>query len=294
MLVLHQAVDSMTPLAKDFYRGVASIILEERITPGQSADPVSVISLNWDYVLEDALYGCISEASAQGIVDIDYCCYTSPMSDADDHRPSITQKAYGLFNVKIIKPHGSASFLRCPNCGRMFTTLRPGTSAVDRYATPVHCRYCPQAQGLVDTQGQLPEPSGPLLEPFFITPTFLKVFDNAHIRTIWHNAHIELSEATDVVFIGYSLPAADYHLRTLFRRAIPRDIPVTVVLAAPDDPTGLDPRLEEFLPPARYRSFFPRNLTIRHDGTRGYFSARGLDRGTVDGRIASIASAEKA
>jgi hypothetical protein len=291
MLLLHQSVDNMSPDARAFFRGIASIILAERIAPGQKADPVSVISLNWDYVVEDAIYGCIAEAGVRGAVDIDYCCYTSPISASDDHRPSITQKAYGLFNVKVLKPHGSASFLRCPNCSRLFTTLKPGTSAIERYARRITCRHCPSAQGLRDYDG-IRADTAPLLEPFFITPTFLKVFDNAHIRTIWHNAHIELSEATEVVFIGYSLPVADYHLRTLFRRAIPRGIPITVVLAAPDDP-GSVARLAEYLAPRRYELFFPTNLTTRFDGIRGYFSGSGLGATDISSRMSLIGSARR-
>lgn len=85
------------------------------------------------------------------------------------------------------------------------------------------------------------QPSPSILEPFIITPTFTKVFDLPHIQTTWHNAFVELREATNVVFIGYSLPAADYHFRTLLRRAIRSTTPIKVILDKSAEP--LDPKI---------------------------------------------------
>lgn len=78
----------------------------------------------------------------------------------------------------------------------------------------------------------------PILEPFLITPTFTKVFDNTHIQMIWHNAHVELSEADKIVFIGYSFPEADYHFRTLLRKAVNPNVSIEVVLTRNDKITS--------------------------------------------------------
>ncbi|NBH93930.1 hypothetical protein D1638_15210 [Muribaculaceae bacterium Z1] len=69
---------------------------------------------------------------------------------------------------------------------------------------------------------------------------------NIQIRLIWQNAGIELSEATKVVFIGYSLPAADFEIRQLLSRFIRKDAKIEVVF----HPTAKTEEID------RYRIFF--------------------------------------
>lgn len=45
------------------------------------------------------------------------------------------------------------------------------------------------------------------LQSNLLLPTYLKNLSNIQIKLVWQNAAIELSEATRIVFIGYSLPA---------------------------------------------------------------------------------------
>src|SRR5690606_22701887 len=63
-----------------------------------------------------------------------------------------------------------------------------------------------------------------------IMPTFLKDLNNFQIKLIWQNSGVELSEASKIVFIGYSLPQADYELRQLLSRMIPHDTKIEVVM----------------------------------------------------------------
>jgi hypothetical protein len=155
---------------------------------------------------------------------------------------------------------------------------------LNQYVSPPLCRFCLSfAASEEELQG------APLLEPFFVTPTFLKIFDNPHIRMIWHNAYIELVEATRVVFVGYSLPEADYHLRALLRRAIRPATEVVAVLIkedAPDDSTPL--HLRSLLPAERYRAFFGDDrVTLRLEGAKGFFETE-LGQGSLSDRIDAI------
>lgn len=43
-----------------------------------------------------------------------------------------------------------------------------------------------------------------------IMPTFIKDLSNPQYKIIWQNAGVEISEADKLVFIGYSLPSADF------------------------------------------------------------------------------------
>lgn len=62
-----------------------------------------------------------------------------------------------------------------------------------------------------------------------IMPTFLKDLSNPQYKIIWQNAGIELSEADKIIFIGYSLPSADFEMRQLLSRMTKRNVKIEVV-----------------------------------------------------------------
>lgn len=263
LFVIHAAGQEVRSEAQDLYNRIAGHLIDLRATHGQRSDPFSVISLNWDCLLEDSFYRCIRKARLQGVVDVDYCCYTDPLGPECPHTPSLVQRAKGLYNLKVLKLHGSTNWLRCPNCNRLFTGVGSDLTVWGQYVNPQRCSVCPGWPG-----GHAPE-----LEPFFITPTFVKVFDNAHIQTIWHNAYVELTEATRVVFLGYSLPLADYHVRTLLRRSIQPGAEIVAVLAPSDTPIRNTPRrLRWVFAASRFRAFFGNErIQVETDGIEKHF-----------------------
>lgn len=246
------------------YQRFSAHLLEKRMKHGQKSDPLSVISLNWDTLLEDAFTNVLKQVGGTGKADIDYCVYTASLDDSP-HIPSPKQKAAGLFNVKVLKMHGSINWLRCPNSNHLYTALGSSKNAYDLYLHPRESPFISE---------QYPDESGsdspPHLEPYIITPTYAKVFDQPHIQTTWHNAYVELREATRVVFIGYSLPEADYHFRTLLRRAIRQTTEVEVVLYKTDDPPDFD---EDYGAPASLRA----NTTFAIDRYRRLFGRDRVD-----------------
>jgi len=236
------------------YRNFGAHLLNKRVDAGLNADPFSIITVNWDCALDDALYWNIHEAKAVGRIDVDYCCYTSPLTNSSPHMPSVLQKAAGLYNVRIMKLHGSANWLLCPNCDRLFTGVGDRDLGPLDYLSIRPCVECQMAQ---PSKLGSHEQSPPMLEPFMVTPTFLKAFDNTHIQMIWHNAYLDLSQASSVVFLGYSLPEADYHVRNLLRRAIKQEAEIIVVLTKKDEATATTAKsLRRYFPCERYRHFF--------------------------------------
>lgn len=250
---------------ENLYQRFSAHLLEKRMQQGQESDPVSVISLNWDTLLEDAFAHVLKKADGIRKADIDYCVYTAALDDSP-HIPSPKQKAAGLFNFKVLKMHGSINWLRCPNSNHLYTALGSSKNAYDLYLHPRESPFI--AEQYPDESDQS---SPPLLEPYLITPTYTKVFDQPHIQTTWHNAYVELREATRVVFIGYSLPEADYHFRTLLRRAIRQTTEIEVILYETDYPPDFE---ADYGAPASWQS----NASFAIDRYRRLF---GRDR--VDG-----------
>ncbi len=271
LYTFHLALENMKTRSNEFYRSVGAYLLRQRIFPGQESDPLSIVSLNWDSLLEDSIYWVIRNIDARGKIDIDYCCFTTPLSESIPHIPSLKQKSMGVFNLKLMKLHGSANWLYCPNCNRLFTGVGGTNSVWDLYAKKRFCEICAQEHS--DFQGEN-RSSPPPLQPFFISPTYVKKIDNHHIQMAWHNAFLELSQATRIVFIGYSFPEADYSVRTMLRRSIRHDAQILTVLTKNSKQKINTPKqFVGYLPEKRYKEFFGEDrVKFFFNGVQGYFS----------------------
>lgn len=196
--------------------------------------------------------------------------------------PSTLLKANEIYNIKLLKLHGSLNWLVCPKCGRFFVEYDKNI-AINTLGSVKHeeecCRFCKDTVG--EKMGE------PLLESLIITPTYMKELNNLHIQNIWHNAYIELTEADEVVFIGYSFPEADFEMRYLLKRAIGNDTSIKVILHETDNPAYYRKKIEKSLiepdmidhlvekinlPEKRYNSFFGKSVVeYNYNGIENYF-----------------------
>ena len=228
-------------------------------------DPLSIISLNWDILLDNQLHWSLEERHPGMFGDydpfgvVDYCCYVSSL-DAGD--PRIRSGLWSLgcrgYNVKLLKLHGSMNWLQCPNCQRLFLQFGVKEEILERVGN-ARCRHC-QKSGYDN-----------LLAGSLIMPTFLKDLTNFQIKLVWQNAGVELMEARRLVFIGYSLPHADFEFRQLLSRMVHRDATIEVVLfegASDDDKRRYRDEQE------RYRQFFgSRVLRFHSNGVIDFVKA---------------------
>jgi hypothetical protein len=203
-------------------------------------DPVSVISTNWDILLDNSIKDEI-EYKHHGKAVVDYCSHISSYEPSDNSvKPGLEMLGLGGFNIKLLKVHGSLNWLQCPRCLRVYVDFY-NKIAIGQYFHPVNCRHCDNHFG---------KHASHKLVSNLIMPTFLKNFSNPQYKLIWQNAGIELSEATEVVFIGYSLPQADFEMRQLLSRMIREDAKIEVV----DYGKETDTRTKETM--NRYNVFF--------------------------------------
>jgi NAD-dependent SIR2 family protein deacetylase len=204
-------------------------------TNHKKSDRLSFITTNWDILLDTALFNAMGHSDGQ----IDYCCHTVQFRTTDQYYPGLMADALGKFRVKILKLHGSMNWLHCPRCGRLYTTFDEKISILEYLREP-RCRICAKNFGNSGTSD-----GGPILENQLLMPTFLKEISNAQLKLVWQNAAIELSEAKNLYFIGYSFPSADFELRTLLSRNVSHSARIFVVNM------GDDKELLE-----RYKKFF--------------------------------------
>lgn len=212
---------------RPIYERFARILIDKRIKDGLTKDKLSVITLNWDTMLEQELYNkCIGIKQK---VMPDYCFYSYSFLEDKRWIPSTLLKAKRFYNIKILKLHGSFNWLVCPRCGRISVDFKENIAkfvlGADRKEQSF-CKYCS-----VDYELE----NRPRLRSLFVSPTYLKSFQDSNIKNIWHNAFIELSEADKVVFIGYSLPNADFEFKHLLKETLKDKCEIEVVLTYKDN-----------------------------------------------------------
>lgn len=228
-------------------------------------DPLAVISTNWDILLDNSIKRAIEADNHNGVVD--YCCYISSLHDDDTIKPGLWALGKGKYNVKLLKIHGSMNWLNCPKCQRLYVAFYDKIAEYGIYKDK-NCSHCSRNFKENKTISTA-------LRSNLIMPTFLKDLNNFQIKLIWQNCGVELSEASKIVFIGYSLPQADYELRQLLSRMIPHDTKIEVVMRdEKDEKTGkvLKERTDSNNDTLkRYKIFFgKRQVTAHRDGVVKY------------------------
>ena len=231
----------------------------------ESNDLVSIITTNWDIMLDNELYRLIEEnRESLGILD-----YTCSFSSIQKNDKTIKSGQYvigkGGYNVKLLKLHGSLNWLTCPRCSiiyvKFYRKWNGGFVSQD-----LSCWKC--------ANNYIEEKTTPTqLESKLIMPTYLKNINDGQLKTIWQNSGIELAEASKVVFLGYSLPQADFEFKQLLSRMIRSDAKIETVLVESDNPHNYKEHHKIKTAGFRYQSFFSkRDLTITYGGIDGYIS----------------------
>lgn len=244
---------------KKHIRKFANRLVKEKSNDPE-VDQFAIISTNWDIILENALRMEID----LGRGDIDYCFYTHSYREFGNGgkiRSGQYLRSRDIYNLKFIKLHGSMNWLQCQKCQKVYITYFEKI-ALDEFLNKPKCIHCTTKDAY--------------LSSVLIMPTFLKNLSNHNLKLSWQNAGIELQTASKIVFMGYSLPMADFELRHLLTSSIREDAEIEVVLHSTDKPKIHNYR---FLPEYRYKSFLgKRKIKFYYDGVEGYINTLIPDR----------------
>lgn len=273
------------------YSELCKMMLQERLNVDAKEDNLAVITLNWDSVFEKTLMEACQRWNEKHLdkkIFPDLCFYDYTFENDESRMPSTLVKAQGYYNLKLLKLHGSINWLVCPKCGRVYTDYRKNIALKELGTLQKNEQYCRVCKEQISYDGD-----APCLESLIITPTYLKEFNNLHLQNIWHNAYIDLTEADEIVFIGYSLPDADFEMKNLLKRAVGKHVALTVVLRKEDNPQyyyemmqtgGLQSDCIEKIiqkmrfPCQNYNSLFSaNNITFYYGGLEKYLREVGND-----------------
>lgn len=233
----------LSSFRRDCYETFFSELIKTRVDNGSEnacqSSPFAVFTLNWDTLPDYFIWQLGSTKN----VDVDYGCSIHPLSENKTSFPTQQYHAPDLFTIKLMKLHGSLHWLTCSSCGRLFSSIDFAESPPVLCGESRECGFCKNV----------------LLRSVLITPTILKEFNNVHLAMIWHKALLELREARRLLFVGYSLPMADFEFRYLLLRGIAarHDVIIRVVLYPPEDRINDQrQRFERLEVEQRYRRFF--------------------------------------
>lgn len=166
-----------------------SQVLADFVERIESIGNSAIISFNWDYELDKALFG--EGAPWRGL----------------------TPERYGLVQGKsqvpeVLKPHGSLNWYRGRSGQHIRRDLKKrlwkGENRRDSIYAFLRWR-APRSK------------SGRRYVPWIIPPTHWKDFKHPMMKQIWKRCVDRLSVAKQVYFLGYSLPEPDWHSRYVFR-----------------------------------------------------------------------------
>lgn len=206
---IFSALDSQFTYSADINK-----LLNSYLGSQDAAGRTNFIVLNWDIVLEKHLR---HKSFNPGI---DYCCtcydWNNPMEEA------------AAVGVKICKMHGSSNWVYCDNCKSLFFDLdqklslhiRAGLVKSDfrLFDESFTDKKFDSALGINSTERQCKFCMN-IVSSHIATFSYRKSFRTHAYPSIWYDAERKLADSDHWVFIGYSLPEADYELKHLLKNA---------------------------------------------------------------------------
>lgn len=253
-------------LDQAYRRGQAKVGSEwkalERLFQKFDATDNAVLSMNWDTVFERGM------ARAQTVRNVDYGCHATSLAF---RRGKLSARHLSGDPLYILKPHGSVNWLYCDACRETFWVAPGDTEQVAQTLF----RKSDWSVVLRDTKIKAPKVLTPAcphckaesLGTRFATFSYRKALDFPMHAASWRTAEEYLKTTGNWVFIGYSMPAADFEFKHLLKRVqLTEQIRPNITVITGGDPPAAEATIE------RFTKFFGNVV-----GERFYFK-KGLDR----------------
>ena len=213
--------------------------LVARLLSNLDLQRTSFVSLNWDVALEQML----SETRAD--YSINYGAAERGFDFDDKSGSSAVSRSE--HTVRLAKIHGSINWLYCDNCRRLYAVPPRQVSRIadqllsyrDWDAIGKALRV-PIDADLNKPQHSCPSCTDVPLGTRLATFSYRKALDFPMFQRTWFSAEHLLARAATWVFIGYSLPAADFEFKYLLKRvqlACHRQPKIVVVTGGGSDAT---------------------------------------------------------
>ena len=184
---------------------------------------VGVITTNYDTAIDEAFDDIFPDCL------IDYCLdfvnYRSPEAGdpfnwwIDPKKPTDINGDNRVTRIKILKLHGSLNWKYCTTCGQV--VLTPWQHGLDLKLDTFESFFDSKIQFCKFDQTRLQS----LLQP----PSHFKTTTNHVFNRLYDEAAFMIGNANHLIFVGYSFPEADVHIRALVKRCFSKDGTITVI-----------------------------------------------------------------
>lgn len=203
----------------------------------------TIISTNYDNMLEHSLYGLFRAEGLEIHKNIDFGFdWREPGTNALHLRPPNPL-------TSIYKLHGSSNWLKCDLCNHIYVNTYGNTYSLAYNKKTKKYNSCECGHG----------PMSALI----VAPSLSREVLDTNLPHIWHHAQERLRQADEWIIIGYSLPAEDLYIRSMFIRALSgRDAPPKIFVVQKDD-----------LAKSRYLSMMG-DISYETGGLEQYINAR--------------------
>jgi len=196
---------------------------------------ISTITLNYDTYLEDAFFHMFPRN-----MYLDYCINLANYDHSDDidvrnwwvnpREPILSLDNLEPISIKLIKIHGSLNWKYCNCCNQVLLT--PLDKGIDLGISKA------------DWQGRLPDDSDDIcarisnarcsrdeneFQTMLVPPSHLKDLSHPINSRLFIESAEEIRRARKVVFIGYSLPEADIHMKAILKKSVRPETDIFVV-----------------------------------------------------------------
>jgi hypothetical protein len=215
-----------------------------------SGSPLTIISTNYDNLVEALLFEKIEADPVLEIGNVVDMGFSWREHTSGTFKESVNHPPPDPW-VRLLKLHGSMSWVRCPLCGFL-------------YVNTVGEIYQQAYRGdMVDYNNTCICGHGPI-QSVIVAPSMVRLVEDPDLKTIWRSALEALRIADEWVIAGYSLPSEDIAIRSILVRAFhsrgkKRKAPAVHVVQL-----GEDVEIE-----GRYRLLFP-DCTFEGDGFLAY------------------------
>lgn len=225
--MLRQAYDGKKKKPDDNWRALEDLL--KNVTPGTNA----FISLNWDTVAEERMLELHPGTTIRYGPSFIPATFPATGNKITTAKPRPTSP-----ELHVAKIHGSVNWLYCDNCRNVFwfppnKSLRIADQILGQDEWK---RIAPKALGNATKQWECPHCERVVLSTRIATFSYRKALDFPMFHQSWNNAEQLLTTAKRWVFIGYSLPAADYEFKYLLKRIeLARPKPPDIILVTGGD-----------------------------------------------------------
>ncbi|EEY39502.1 SIR2 family protein [Vibrio mimicus] len=130
--------------------------------------------------------------------------------------------------IKIIKAHGSLNWKYCNCCNQVLLTAWDTKIDLESMGFKGYIHASCGNPETVEFDLTCPL-DGNRFDTFIVPPSHIKELSHPAINKLFDEAAIEIRKARKIVFIGYSFPEADVHIKALFRKNMRENTDIHVV-----------------------------------------------------------------